>query len=276
MRFLVHPGFHKTGTSSIQASAAQNRAALEPMLRIMTMDDFPRAVTAARRHSKDPAPRRLHSFAQGIDEGLATLDPGDARPVFVTCEKFLGWIPGRKNNWSYAAAPDFMARLVDMIIARFPKAEVTLFFTTREAEAWKRSVYWQNLRAMRITEDFAEYGPRLNDAAKLNQVVEAVVERLGPRANVQAHRSETLRNLPHGPFGAILNALGLPSDGLPAPKLYNMQPEGAAEALLELNRSDLDDSALDTAKRKLMRHYQSTGLTRASTTNPETNDPLAS
>ena len=246
----------------MQAYVARHGSALEPMMRCLTIEDFPRAVTAARRHSTDPAPRRLDGFAQGLREGLGPLDPGDPRPVFISCEKFLGWIPGRKGNWSYAAAPDFMARLVDTVEAMFPGAAVTLLFTTRAPEPWMRSVYWQNLRAMRITESFEDYAPRLERAARLDAVVEAVRARIGERAEVQGHRLEDLRARPLGPLGAMLDALDLDGAGLPLPGRYNMQPDGAAEALLALNRSGLDDAGLAAAKRKLIRDYQEAGTTR--------------
>jgi hypothetical protein len=262
MRFLVHPGFHKTGTSSVQAYVARNRAVLEPRLRILTMEDFPRAVTAARRHSTDPAPKRLDSYAEGLREGLAPLDRADPRPVFITCEKFLGWIPGRKDNWSYAAAPDFMERLVGAVKDTYPGARITLLFTTRAPEAWVRSVYWQNLRAMRITESLEDYAPRLARAAQLDDVVAQVRARLGDRAEVQAHRLEALRDRPLGPFGAMLEGLKIDGGDLPSPGRYNMQPRGAAEELLALNRSELDDTALEAAKRRLIRDYQASGVTR--------------
>jgi len=166
MRILVHPGFHKTGTTSVQYGLERNAGVLGARVRVLQMDDFPDAIAAARRHTAQPAPRRLKKYATGFAAAVAPLDPGDPRPLLVTSEKLLGWIPGRKENWSYDATPDFTERLADVLEGHFGTgAELTFYFTTRAAGDWARSVYWQNLRSMRITEDFAAYHPRLERAA---------------------------------------------------------------------------------------------------------------
>ncbi|MEQ9260332.1 MAG: hypothetical protein RIG84_14690 [Roseovarius sp.] len=266
MRILIHPGFHKTGTTSVQSGLQRNAATLAPRLRVLLMEDFPRAITAARRHSADPAPKRLDAYAQALDAAFAKLDPKDARPVLVSSEKLLGWIPGRRDNWSYAAAPDFMARMVEVLEARFGgAAEITLFFTTRDPEAWMRSVYWQNLKVMRLTEEFESYRSRLAKAVPLDEVVEAVRRTLGsrPGLRVVSRPVEALREAPQGPLGAALDLLEIGCEGLLPFKSYNLQPEGAARALLDLNRSGMDDAALSAAKQALMQGYQQSGQTRS-------------
>lgn len=263
MRILVHPGFHKTGTTSVQYGLDRNAGVLADRVRVLQMNDFPKAITAARRHTAQPAPRRLRNYAVGFAEAVAPLDPGDARPVLVSSEKLLGWIPGRRENWSYADTPDFMERLADVLIGHFgERAELVFYFTTRGAEDWQRSVYWQNLRSMRITEEFETYRARLAEGARLDDVVAAVRDRLAGRAEVIARPIEELAAEPQGPLGAILRQLGVRADDLMPFKSYNMQPPGAAEALLHLNRSALDDAELNETKRALLQDYQSAGLTR--------------
>ncbi|MEQ8898640.1 MAG: hypothetical protein RID23_16255 [Roseovarius sp.] len=263
MRILVHPGFHKTGTTSVQYGLTRNAEVLNGRVRVLQMDDFPDAIAAARRHSAQPAPRRLKKYAAGFAAAVAPLDPGDKRPVLVSSEKLLGWIPGRKENWSYAATPELMERLADVLEGHFGDgAGITFYFTTRAAEDWKRSVYWQNLRSMRITEDFEAYRPRLDRAARLEDVVAQTRARLGARATVISRPVEALAEEPQGPLGAILRELGVAADDLMPFKSYNMQPGGAAEELLRLNRSDLDDAALNAAKRERIQTYQSAGLMR--------------
>ena len=263
MRILVHPGFHKTGTTSVQYGLDRNAGGLAERVRVLQANDFPKAITAARRHTAQPAPRRLRNYASGFAEAVAPLDPADARPLLISSEKLLGWIPGRRENWGYADTPDFMERLADVLIGHFGEAaEITFCFTTRAAEDWQRSVYWQNLRSMRITEDFETYRARLAEGAQLDAVVAAVRARLGGRARVMARPIEELSGEPQGPLGAILRELGVAADDLVPFKSYNMQPKGAAEELLRLNRSDLDDAALTETKRKLLQDYQEAGLTR--------------
>lgn len=263
MRILVHPGFHKTGTTSVQYGLERNAAVLNDRVRVLQMEDFPYAIAAARRHTAQPAPRRLKKYEAGFAAALAPLDPADPRPLLVSSEKLLGWIPGRKHNWSYANTPDFMERLAQCLDAHFgTQAEITFYFTTRAPEDWARSVYWQNLRSMRITEDFETYRPRLDRAARLDEVVADTRTRLAGRARVISRPVEALSTEPQGPLGAILSELGVTADDLMPFKSYNMQPTGAAEELLRLNRSDLDDTALNAAKRERIQAYQSAGLTR--------------
>ncbi|MFT6684656.1 MAG: hypothetical protein ACJAQV_001833, partial [Loktanella salsilacus] len=45
---IVHPGFHKTGTSSLQSWLGQNRRALKPYLSFYGKADFLTAGSAAR------------------------------------------------------------------------------------------------------------------------------------------------------------------------------------------------------------------------------------
>lgn len=263
MRILVHPGFHKTGTTSVQYGLQRNEGVLAGRVRVLQMEDFPKAITAARRHTAQPAPRRLRNYAAGFAEAVTPLDPFDARPLLISSEKLLGWIPGRKENWSYADTPDFMERLADVLTGHFGAvAEVTFYFTTRAAEDWQRSVYWQNLRSMRITEAFEDYRVRLDEAARLDDVVAAVRARLDGRATVMSRPIEDLTTGPQGPLGAILRELGVEAGDLVPFKSYNMQPAGAAEELLRLNRSDLGDAALAQTKRDVLQAYQSAGLTR--------------
>jgi hypothetical protein len=263
MRILVHPGFHKTGTTSVQYGLERNAGVLNARVRVLQMDDFPDAIAAARRHTAQPAPRRLKKYAAGFTAAVAPLDPGDPRPLLVSSEKLLGWIPGRKENWSYDATPDFTERLADVLEGHFGTgADITFYFTTRAAGDWARSVYWQNLRSMRITEDFAAYHPRLERAARLDDVVAATRARLGARARVISRPVEALSEEPQGPLGAILRELGVAADDLMPFKSYNMQPAGGVEELLRLNRSDLDEAALNAAKRERIQAYQREGLTR--------------
>jgi len=67
---------------------------------------------------------------------------------------------------------------------------------------------------------------------------------------------------PLGPLGTALGLLDIPGDGLPPLPARNAQPDGAAEELLALNRSDLGDDALTEAKRAVLRRYRQAGQTR--------------
>lgn len=254
---LLHPGFHKTGTSSLQRAATALAPMLAGRLRVLLTDDIRPAIHVARRHSVHPDPRRLASFASTFAECLVELDPKDARPLLLSAESLSGQIPGRKGIAAYDTAPDLLDVAVRALHAHFGEgARIAIWFTTREPEAWMRSAYYQNLRSTRLTEAWEVYAPRLERAARLDDVVEAVRTRLGPRAEVTATRIESCHDLPLGPLDVALDRLGIDKTGLPAQPHQNTQPQDAADRLLTLNRSALDDADLSRAKRELLRRYR--------------------
>ncbi len=263
MRVLVHPGFHKTGTTSLQYALKQLADHLDPQLRTLFSDAFPEAVLAARRYSAAPAARKLEKFAGGLTTALAGIDENDPRPLLISSEQLIGRIPGRVGNWSYATTPALVGRAVDVLRDRFGEtAEITVWFTTRRPEDWLRSVYWQNLRSMRITEEFDTYRARLAPAARLDEVVAETREGLSGRALVCASAIEEIGGERLGPLGTALERLGLPTDKLPPVQAFNVQPKGGAVEMLALNRSSLDDEALAEAKRDLLQAYRRSGETR--------------
>lgn len=263
MRVLLHPGFHKTGTSSLQRGAETLSAALEPHLRLMVTADIHAATRAACRYSARPQNDRLRAFAESFAAALAPLDPSDTRALLISSEDLSGHLPGLHHRVeTYAAAPALIDAAVATLRARFgPKSEITVLCTTREPRAWQRSVWYQHLRAQRVTEDFDRYRPRLDEAARLDAIVAAIADRLGARARVARTAIEQAGAAPLGPLGVALDLLGVPTAGLSPLPAQNVQPPGAAAELLALNRSGLDDAALAEAKRQLLRRYRAQGAT---------------
>lgn len=254
---LIHPGFHKTGTSSLQRALSAQAEILAPRLRVLLTDDIRPAIHVARRHSVRPDARRLKTFAGNFAACLADIDSADPRPLLISAEALSGQIPGRKGITGYDTAPDLLERVVTCLVERFGTgADLALWFTTRDPAAWTRSTYYQNLRSTRLTEGFGTYAPKLDRAARLDDVVAAVRDRVGARAEVSATRIETCAGLPLGALDVVLDRLGIDKSGLEPQPTYNAQPPEAAERLLELNRSPLTDTALSIAKRDLLRRYR--------------------
>ncbi|QGX99624.1 hypothetical protein EI983_15665 [Roseovarius faecimaris] len=262
MRILLHPGFHKTGTSSLQRGAEARMDVLAPHLRLMVTADVIEAARAARKFSAQPDMTLLRSFAERLAEAVEPLDPSDPRALLISAEDLSGYIPGHHGVAGYDAAPPLMNVATAVLRSHFgPDAEVTIWYTTRTARDWQRSVYWQNLRALRLTQEFEEYRVTLTHAARLGDVVRAVADRLGPRARVTHTPIENCGATPLGPLGAALDLLGIPTDDIAPLPAHNVQPDGAAEELLALNRSDLDDTALADAKREVIRAHRRLGYT---------------
>lgn len=268
MHILLHPGFHKTGTSSLQGGARTQIDRLAAHLQFRNTADLPRSARSARRFSARPERINLRKFADDFAQELGNVAPDGPQNLLISSEDLCGTLPGLRGVMSYDAVPSLMNVATAVLQSRFGgDARITLWFTTRTRESWLRSMWYQNLRAQRLTEDFAAFRPLLARAAELDAVVTGVNMRLGGRTRVIATPIEECGPAPLGPLGAALDLLGIPADGLAPLPARNAQPEGAAEELLALNNSDLDDSALIEAKREVLRRYRRAGQTRR--TDPE-------
>lgn len=252
MRILVHAGFHKTGTSSLQSCAAANAKLLSPHLNLLLPGDLRSVAQLARSYEIRPAKRKLKRMRAKLD---AVLPPPD-KPLLITSEDLSGLVPGRRPGTGYVHAPDLLHCVGTTLKTRYPEADITIWFTTREAEAWMKSIYWQNLRGHRITEDFETYRARLSDALPLEDRVDAVRARLGERARVVSTGIEACRDRAVGPLSAALDLLGLPDTELRPTLPVNVRPRNGIETLLRLNRSDLDDNQLARRKRRYLRNQR--------------------
>lgn len=256
MRVLVHPGFHKTGTSSLQQAVLAQRDVLEARVRLLLINDMRAAIRIARRYSVHPSQSRLDAFKAAFYDFAHTIDATDPRPLLISSEALAGQIPGRKNVVAYDATPALVKVVTDVLNERLGSdTSMVVWFTTREPDAWQRSAYWQNLRSTRITEDFETYRGRLHRAAKLDDVVTLVREGLATSARVVSTRIEKCGAEPLGPLGEALDLLEVSKRGLFSVPTKNVQPPGAAEEFLRLNRSTLDDAALKETKTKLFKRY---------------------
>lgn len=278
LRLIIHAGFHKTGTSSLQRTLAVNRAALAPYLRLYLREDMLPLCEAARAYSARPEPIELGLFgyevAQFLDAlGSAGFGSGGPNVVVLSSEDLAGHMPGRHNVWGYDHAPRLMRHLSEITVQYADEAGLDtpaplvpeFWFTTRHRDGWIDSCYAQNVRATRFTmtrnayrtamtapgqRDTAGEVARLRDF--LDQpVAEAAIEDIG------GHRL--------GPAAALLRFAGVAPavmDGLQIHPHRNASlPRDMIDQLLDLNQSDLDDSTLIARKKALIAEHEA-GLRR--------------
>lgn len=263
MHVILHPGFHKTGTSSLQRGLAANTNILSSRLQWVFMTEMPHVIRTTRRYSRKPKPNNLEMFGAEFEIFMAGLKPDPALPLLITSEDLSGHIPGKFEVKTYAASSALMDRAVDVVHARFGTGTVIdIWYTTRAPEAWQRSVYYQLLRGTRMRDDFATYSSKYSEASALENVVAETKRLVGNKANVDSGRLEDCAETALGPLGAFLERYGISSKGLPSLPVENVQPKGAAEELLAINRSALDDEAARDAKRHVLKRYRGTGATK--------------
>lgn len=252
IRIVVHAGFHKTGTTTVQRTLAINADRLSPHVRVLgkkALDPLGKACRAWSRR------------AEGVPDlspalcVLDDLDPRDGRPVLLCSEDLAGLMPGRRGRIAYDATPALMTALCTHLTARFDHPAIRLHFSTRAADPWLRSVWWQAVRTQRFRESFDGFAARLAAAADLDRAVAAVEKAVAPLS--VAVGSARLEAHAENPALPVLCAADIPPEviaALEVPPPANRQDDpGLAEVFLALNRSGLSDEALHKAKVGLRR-----------------------
>lgn len=260
-RVIVHAGYHKTGTSSLQDFFADNRAALAPYLTYYGKADFFEAGAAARIYAQKPFPWRLAAFSRRLRIFLASI--ADADRIVLSRETFSGGMPGHRK-WSGAPLRSYFPPsrrlapvIVDELRRRFgADCEITFFYTTRERAAWMASVHGHLLRSIRLTEDLAAFRARFRDIASPEEEALRMRAFLAPIPVVSA-ALEDHGARPEGPAAALLDLLDLPADlrQTLAPARRSNRGEGRdlRAAFLKLNRAGLGPDELRAAKARLLR-----------------------
>jgi hypothetical protein len=266
-RVIVHAGFHKTGTTSLQDFLARNRTALRPWLRYYGKADFLAAGAHARVYAQRPFPWRLWRFRRAFRTFLNGIDADDT--IVLSRETFSGGMPGHRQlggrlMMSYGRAARPLARvIVAELRRRFdPTTEIIFLYTVREREAWIKSVYGHLLRSIRITEDFKAFRAQFPDLPGPEDEARAMAAYLAPVRVVTA-ALEHYATEREGPAKAVLDLLDIPADvraGLhPAPRSNPGNPPDLQAKFLEINRSDLPKSRLKFSKDRLIARAEREG-----------------
>lgn len=253
-RILIHPGFHKTGTSSMQHFLWLNRNALAPHVSLLMLRHLKPAAKICMSFSHLQNPYVLTDLVEVLDALIAEHLPESAPDLVISCEGLSGHLPGWPKVDSYGAAPITAAYLSGYLTERFPQAEQSFVYSTRDPGAWVHSAWRHHLMSHRMIEDWDSFAARMTPAADLNAVAAEVAEAIGP-VPVFTLPLEVALTHPQGPGGALLELVDLPDDLRaslkPVPEA-NRGPDAALAAeYLRLNRSKLRDDVLKAEKLKL-------------------------
>ncbi len=257
-RIVIHPGFHKTGTSTIQHVLKANRPVLRPWMQSVLRGQMRMIVAAARGYSTWRDPVSLFKFSSRFKAFLDALRPPGGRVLCLSAEELSGHLPGRGDLVDFSAAPVLAARMAAIAARRFPGVEILFFYSTRAPGAWLESAYWHHVKASSMTLDWEDYARRYAPSADLEAMVDAVAEALDHP--VHSARLEDTLSLPAGPAQPLLELCGIPPDiirALPAPPPVNRRPD--RQVLLELlavNRRYDDPEARQAAKAAILQAAQ--------------------
>jgi len=262
-KILVHAGFHKTATTTIQDYLTRNRTRLAPHLRYYGKADLPEAGTAARKFGQRPFPWRLARFRHALRGFLDTLDPGT--PIVMSRETFAGAMPGHRQIhgrlvMDYTAVAVPLARvIVSELERRFGKdAEIVFLYTVRGRSDWLDSVHGHLLRSIRLTDDLAEFRARFPDLPRLEDQARTIARAIAP-VRVETAALEHTSLAPEGPVRPVLDLMEVPQDVRAklkmAPRANVGQPFDLRATFLAINREVRDKSALKARKDALVKAH---------------------
>ena len=253
-KIVVHAGFHKTGTSTVQAVLRANRKALMPVLVIRLKGQMKELMSATRGYSTYGTADALEKVSRRFDALLDDLPGMPRRTLLLSAEELSGHMPGRGPLADYSAAPVLMYQFWQNAQAKFPQTPIVFCFATREADTWQRSAWAEHVKSSGMTLDFAEYAVRYPQACDLAATVGEVRRRVP--APVHSYALEDCANLPLGPAGPVLDLCDVPEDTrsalIPQPPQNTRLGEEMLAALLEINRAHKDTEMRNAAKAELL------------------------
>jgi hypothetical protein len=251
---LLHPGFHRTGTSSMQHFLWRNHAVLAPHLELMMLRHLKPVVRQAAHIATTHNPLDLLEMTELLDAAFDARALPDGTNLLISCEGLCGHMPGRIAVDDYAAAPMLVQYIAGYLTERFPNARVRVIFSTRDADDWLRSVYRYQLRSTRLTLDEADFVAKYRPAADLDAVLSDIAASLAP-IEVSFIPFDEAIAAPQGPGAALLRQCAIPEDiwgKLHSVGLGNAGPTDALCArFLELNRSTLPDHDVTAHKQTI-------------------------
>ena len=259
-RIIVHAGFHKTGTSSLQAFFNQNRGALRPWLDYYGQADFHSVGTHARRFAQRPFPWRRLIFRRALRRFLASIP--DADTVVLSRETFAGVMPGHRDIFrrpitGYTGAAIPLAReIIRGLNMRFgPDADIRFLYTCREPKSWLRSVYGHLLRSIHLRQGFDTFSQSFLFPPNPERDAQSIATAIAP-IPVYIARLEDFTDQHEGTAAAILDLLDIPDEDrdrlLPAPHSNQGQSPAIEREFLRLNRSGQRKSTLKKLKDRIL------------------------
>jgi len=255
---VIHTGFHKTGTSTLQQVLRQNRAALKPHLRAVLGPQMPDLLHAARGYSTWRDPFTLDKFAHRFRALMAGLTGMPRRVLCLSAEELSGHMPGRDGIPDYRAAPELAAEMARIVTELLPGVPLRFVLTLRQPESWLRSAYWEHVKSSSMTLNWEDFASATRPGADLAAAADQVATALPcPVSHIWL---EDCADQPLGPAGPFLDLCGAPTTvqaGLPpVPRANSRADDAVLLALLAANRDYTDRDARQAAKRAILKAAQ--------------------
>ncbi|SHJ13090.1 hypothetical protein [Wenxinia saemankumensis] len=255
-RIHLHPGFHKTGTSSIQHFLWSNRQRIATRADLRMLRHLAPVTKLCAAYSRSANPLFVVDMVEALDAAFADPPLCAEADLLISTEGLAGHLPGWPGVEDYAAAPVTIGAVVTWAQERFPQAAIDIVLTTRDPGDWLSSAWRHHLLGQRLRQDEAAFAEAHRAAADLGAAAADLAGALAP-VPVRTLPLETAREHRLGPGGALLATFGWTEaemEGFEPVGHGNRGPRpDLAARLLELNRSDMPDPRLAAEKAALAR-----------------------
>lgn len=249
-RIIIHGGFHKTGTASVQNTLRDNRVTMKKQIALRLRWHMKDLITAAHVYSNGRDPAALIDVQTHFETLMTALPGMPRRTLILSAPELAGHLPGRPGLEDYAAAPVLFYAYWELAKKHYPAADIQFFLTTRDPEAWLASVYAQHLASSDMSLDFDAYRAQYTRASDLAGMVAEIASRVP--APVHHCALEACEDLPLGPAGPLLDLCKLPAAMqaalTPATPAGKREDPEVLQALLDANRTYADPKARQAAK----------------------------
>ncbi len=253
-RVVIHAGFHKTGTSTLQQTLRHNRPLLRPYLRSVLRAGLKDAVYAARGFSTWRDPLTLAKFRYRFEAALRPLKGMPKRCLCLSAEELSGHLPGRGDLADYSAAPILATEMAGAVAAVLgDNTDLVFYYSTRDPETWLKSAYWEHVKASSMTLDFDDFAARYRPASELPEIIARIAGALPCRIETASLGDTT--TMTAGPATPILDLCDVPAEVQRQLGVTPANPNLGEAVLLELlraNREISDRSARDAAKAAIL------------------------
>jgi hypothetical protein len=215
-KIILHTGFHKTGTSSLQFFLKENMHKLSPFAAFYFFDDLAEVSSAARLYGKKPLFWNRIKFRSELRRFLESIE--DRKSIVISCESLCGVMPGynglfRKRVKSYVPTARVLTGILcEELRSQFGgDVDILLLYTTRDSKPWLKSVFGHISRTKGGSENFLTFRNSFLTVPNLVEEAEKITANL-TGIRIKTASLEKYTQTKYGPAMAVLEQLDLPLD----------------------------------------------------------------
>lgn len=257
-RIVVHAGFHKTGTTSLQQCLRAHDPQLAPHVALYYGARLGPVQHRGRHYGYEPTDEKLARFRRGLRRFLRDIP--DAGQIVLTREAFSGALlgetrtDGSRITCYHPTSVPLARELLAGLRARFGNgAEISFLYSTRDNDSMIASAHRHLLRLRRMTDDLDAF--RASLSFDKDTELDALRAALADVPLIEAPLAQT-GAAPAGPASAVLDLLDLPDDLRAGIRWTRRNRPGQSAdlsaELLHLNRTVADEAKLKSMKAKLL------------------------